>query len=94
MTTSTGAKKDRIELRISEEHKQIIEKAASLKGLSLSSYVLSQILDVARAEIASQEKITLSNRDRDLFISLLENPPEPSESLKLAVKRFQDKYEV
>jgi hypothetical protein len=34
----------------------------------------------------------LSDRDRDIFINLLENPPPPNEAFKRAAKRYKKKY--
>ena len=36
----------------------------------------------AELDIAENEMLILSNRDRDLVMSALENPPEPNEALK------------
>ncbi|RUT07964.1 hypothetical protein DSM106972_022240 [Dulcicalothrix desertica PCC 7102] len=38
------------------------------------------------------EKIVLSERDWDIMVSALENPPEAPEALKVAIKEHQDKY--
>lgn len=34
----------------------------------------------------------LSDRDRDLFLSLLDNPPPPNEALKRAVKEYRKRH--
>ncbi|MEM1393853.1 MAG: DUF1778 domain-containing protein [Cyanobacteria bacterium P01_H01_bin.150] len=39
------------------------------------------------------QKIILTNNDRDIFLSLIENPPEPNHVLKSAMKIFQEEYE-
>jgi hypothetical protein len=33
----------------------------------------------------------LSDRDRDLFLSLLDNPPEPTPALRAAARKFKKK---
>ena len=38
------------------------------------------------------EKIVLSERDWDIMVAALENPPEANEALKAAIKEHQDKY--
>jgi uncharacterized protein (DUF1778 family) len=38
------------------------------------------------------EKIVLSERDWDIMVTTLENPPEANEALKAAIKEHQDKY--
>ncbi len=90
--TAKQFKESRVDLRISQEQKDLLETAASLKGLSLSAYLLSNSLEAARKDIESYEKLVLSDKDRDLFLSLIENPPEPNQNLKSAMKRFKDKY--
>lgn len=34
----------------------------------------------------------LSNKDRDLFLSLLANPPKPNAALKKAVKKYRERH--
>lgn len=42
--------------------------------------------------VVFQESLILSNRDRDIVLSTLENPPELNATLKSAIKRFRNKY--
>ena len=90
---TTKAKKSRLDLRIDQDQKELLERAASLRGLSLSSYLLSNSIEAATKDIESYEKLVLSDNDRDLFLSLMENPPEPNQALKSAMRRFQEEYE-
>lgn len=92
-TKATKAKKSRVDLRIDQDQKELLERAASLRGLSLSSYLLSNSIEAATRDIESHEKLVLSDNDRDLFLSLMENPPEPNQALKSAMRRFQEEYE-
>ena len=50
--------------------------------MELSSYVLTSSLKQAQIDLAENEVLVLSNRDRDLVMAALENPPEPNEALK------------
>lgn len=93
MAPSSKNKESRVELRVSQEQKSLLERAAHLRGVSLSAYMLSHTLAAAREDIAAHEKLVLSERDWNLFVSMLENPPEPTDALKSAVKKFRDKYE-
>lgn len=83
----------RIDLRVTQEQKELLERAASLKGVSLSAYTLFYLLPAARQEIDFYERLILSDRDRDLFLSLMENPPKLKGKLKSAIKKYRDKYE-
>lgn len=90
---SERAKISRIDVRVTTEQKEILEKAASWSGLSLSSFVLSNSLEAAQEKIAFHDKLVLSDRDWDLFVSLMENPPEPCEALKSAMREYLEEYE-
>ncbi|OKH54040.1 hypothetical protein NIES2101_08175 [Calothrix sp. HK-06] len=43
-------------------------------------------------DIETYDTCILSDIDRDLFLSLIEKPPEPNEALKLAIARFKNEY--
>lgn len=81
MRTSTPNESARINLRTSQELKDLIERAASLSGATVSSFMLQSAADVARRMLAQQEVITLSDRDRDTFLKALDNPSEPAQAL-------------
>lgn len=75
-------KESRIDIRLLAEDKKTLEKAASLKRLTLSAYILSVAIEAARMDIEREETITLADNARDQLLALLENPPEPTEKLK------------
>lgn len=81
-------KDSRVDFRVSDVQKSLLERAAEIKHLSLSSYILSSSIKQAELDIAENEMLILSNRDRDLVMSALENPPEPNEALKGMFKWF------
>ena len=78
----TAPKQSRIDIRVSEEVKAIIEKAAGLTGTSTSSYIINKALSSAKEDIREMETLYLSNTDRDIFNDLIQNPPAPNEALK------------
>lgn len=79
---AVAVKDSRVDFRLSDVQKSLLERAAEIKHLSLSSYILSSSIKQAELDIAENEMLILSNRDRDLVMSALENPPEPNEALK------------
>jgi uncharacterized protein (DUF1778 family) len=91
--SETASKDSRIDLRLTREQKALLEKAASLKGVSLSAYTLLHLLPQAQQDIDNQERLTLTNRDRDLFLSALENPSKLKGKLKTAIAEYHQKYE-
>ena len=79
---AVALKNERIDLRANITQKTLHERAAELKHVSLSSYVLTSSLKQAQADLAENEIIVLSEADRELLMSALENPPLPNEALK------------
>lgn len=75
-------KESRIDIRLLPEDKKTLEKAASLKRLTLSAYILSVAKEAARIDIEREESVLLADDARDQLLALLENPPEPTEKLK------------
>lgn len=75
-------KNDRLDFRVSPDQKSILERAAEIKHISVSSYVISSALRQAQIDLTENETLILSNRDRDSIMAALENPPEPNEALK------------
>ncbi len=93
MNDSSLSKDSRIDLRVTSDQKTLLERAASLKGVSLSAYTLLNLIPIAQADIKEGENLTLSNRDRDVFLSALETPPPLKGSLKSAIVDYRQKYE-
>ena len=79
---AVAVKDSRVDFRVSDVQESLLERAAEIKHLSLSSYILSSSIKQAEQDIAENEILILSNRDRDHVMSALENPPEPNEALK------------
>ncbi len=92
MSKTSKPKDSRIDLRVTQEQKELLERAASLKGVSLSAYTLFYLLPAAKQEVDSHERLVLSNRDRDLFMSVMENPPQLQGKLKSAIRNYRKKY--
>ena len=91
--TPNSAKNSRIDLRVTAEQKTLLEQAASLSGVSLSAYTLLHLIPQAQQDLERQERLMLSNRDRDLFLSTIANPPKLTGKLKTAIAQYQQKYE-
>lgn len=82
-------KQNRIELRASQkEHERLLE-AAGFTGMTLSSFLRQAALEKSNEILKSRDAITLSDKDRDLFLEALENPPRPNKRLQQAFKTYQ-----
>src|SRR5271157_1764783 len=76
----------RVELRLRPEDKATLTRAASIKRLDLTGYILGNVLPKAEADIAEAERLTLSERDSLRVLALLENPPTAPDRLVRAAK--------
>lgn len=72
----------RLDVRLRDEHKRLIERAAYMLGQSVSSFTVSTLVREAETVVQRHEGLVLSDRDRDAFLAALDNPPEPSERLR------------
>jgi uncharacterized protein (DUF1778 family) len=80
----------RVELRLRPEDKTTLTRAAAIKRLDLTGYILQTALPRAEADIAESERLALSERDSLRVLALLEHPPAPSPRLVRAAKvRFE-----
>ncbi len=68
----------RTEARLLPEQKKRIERAADIKGVSVSEFLVQNADDAAIRTIEQYESWTLATRDRNLFVEALLKPAEPS----------------
>ncbi len=43
-------------------------------------------------EVIDPQTLTLSNRDRDLFLAALESPPAPNDKLKASMRQYLARF--
>jgi len=79
-----------MDFRLERGHKALIEKAAAYSGESLTGFAVSTLVREARRVVQEHESVTLTARDRDRFLSLLDDPPAPNEALRRAAERQPD----
>ena len=75
VVATTLAREDRIELRATREEKRLLATAAAHERLDLTSFIMRNVLPAAREVVHHAERITLTDRDTDRILDLLENPP-------------------
>ena len=75
----------RMEQRTKPSVKAQIQQAAALLGIDETTFVTSAALERARLTIADQERTTLSAEDREMILTALETPAEPTDALRQAL---------
>lgn len=91
MATDSTTGKVRLNFQLSSEHKRLLERAASISGQSVSEFAISKLLPLAAETVADAERTHLSARDRDLFLNMLDSPPEPNDALRRAAERYRER---
>lgn len=86
-------KLQRIDVRASKEMKEVLVQAAAIKGISLSSFLLSIAYEYARNLIAETEQIKLNKEERNRFLGLLENQVA-SKELQVAMKKYLREFHL
>ena len=77
--TNRLGKNARLEARVTLEHKQLLERAAGLRGQNLTEFMISVLADAATQTILDSELIALTDRDRQAFAAALLNPSTSSQ---------------
>ncbi len=85
----TALRGERVEIRMTPAQKRNIERAARLRGTSVTDFILNAVQPAATETIREFETLELRNEDRRVFVEALLNPPEPNEALKAAVVRHR-----
>ena len=69
--------------------KQTVEDAASALGQTVSEFAISTVIREARHVLRDAQITRLSNRDRDRFLSAVEDSDsKPNVALKAAARRY------
>lgn len=79
----------RINLRTSREAKALIERAATLMGTTVSSFMLQNAFEAARRIVADNDTLQLSQKAFDTFVAACETPAEPTHALRTLLARRQ-----
>jgi len=85
-TIIKNTKSENIHFRVSPDEKEIIEKAVVVSGQSLTDFATRSLLNSANEVLEREYMTTLSNRDRDRLLAILDSDGEPSEALRQAAE--------
>jgi uncharacterized protein (DUF1778 family) len=92
MTQLQTTRAARLEARISPELKRRLEYAASLRGSSLTDFVIQSAQEAATRTIREHEVLTLSEEASVAFAELLLNPPAPNSAAMNAAKSYKERF--
>lgn len=92
-TANNSAKSSRIETRVSQEQKELIERAAAFSGRTVSEFVLANVEIAAKKVIEEHEKLTLDQAQSRILVDALLAPKKPDKKLKRAMESYRERVE-
>lgn len=75
-------KVERIQVRVTAETKDFIERAVAASGSDLTTFVVSAARERAQRVLDEHETMRINAENRSRFYDILTNSPEPSAALK------------
>src|SRR5437764_6856981 len=86
---SRSPKQERLEARITPDQKRLIERAAELRGTTITEFVVLSAQQAAASTIKDFETLTIRNKDREIFIDAVLSPPAPNSAARSAARRYK-----
>ncbi|MGT9856573.1 type II toxin-antitoxin system TacA family antitoxin, partial [Citrobacter freundii complex sp. 2025EL-00205] len=84
----SALKKQRIDLRLNEDDKHMIEEAAAMTNQSISQFMVSTASERAAEVIDQHRRLLLNEESWNLVMDAIINPPAPNDRLKRAANRL------
>ena len=87
--TQTQEALAQINFQLPGEMKNVVERAAIASGQSLQDFAVQTLVARANEVLEHQQVRTLTDRDRDLFLALLDSDAGPNEALREAAEDYK-----
>lgn len=84
--------RERIDVRLRPEQKTVIERAARIKGLTVTDFIVQNAIENAKQTIREHETWTLERPDAELFAAALAATPALGAQLTEAAKRYKERF--
>lgn len=79
----------RLNFRLPAEIKKRVERAAMASGITVTDFAVSALATSADEVLERENQRRLSDRDRDIFLTMIENPPKPNDALRRAAQTYR-----
>ncbi len=86
---SVKSNNQRVAARVSEKVYATLSQAAELTGATLNQFLVQSAYEKAQQIIEKERSVKMTERSATAFFEALEHPPEPTEKLKKAVRRYR-----
>ena len=92
--TRRPLKEEGLEARVTPEQKQLIARAAALRGSSVTDFIVASAQQAAADTIKDFELLTLHDDARDVFANAILRPPAPNAAARKAAQRYKEQMGV
>jgi uncharacterized protein (DUF1778 family) len=82
-------RQERLEARLALDQKRLIERAAQIRGTSVTDFVLASAQRAALETIEGFQTLRLRDEARNEFVNALLNPPAPNAPARAAARRYK-----
>jgi len=90
-TQHRSRKEQRLEARVTPVQKRLIERAATLRGTTVTEFVVANAQEAAANTIKDFEVLHLRDKAREVFVNAILNPPAPTDAARAAAERYKDR---
>jgi uncharacterized protein (DUF1778 family) len=78
---------ERLDMRLTPDQKDLLERAATLSGQPLTGFAVSHLVECAQEILDRFQRTVLSRKDAGRFLDILDSDAEPAPALKAALRR-------
>jgi uncharacterized protein (DUF1778 family) len=88
-TTHSSTKSARLETRVSQDQKDLIERAAAYTGRTVSDFVVAHLEVAAKKVVDAYERLHLGQEQSRVLVEALLSPKRPNKKLRRAVEQYR-----
>jgi uncharacterized protein (DUF1778 family) len=90
MTAETNT---RLDVRLSYQHKELIAKAALLRGQTMTDFIVQTVAQEAQRVLTEHQVFELDGEQSRVFVAALLDPSAPNAALRAAAQRYRERVE-
>ncbi|HMD18695.1 MAG TPA: DUF1778 domain-containing protein [Alloacidobacterium sp.] len=87
-------KESRLEARVTPDQKRLIERAAELRGTTVTDFVVASAQQAAARTVRDFESLTLRGEASEVFIEAILHAAAPNAAARAAARRYRKQMEV
>jgi uncharacterized protein (DUF1778 family) len=82
-------KEERLQARVTPAQKDLIERAAEIRGTTVTDFIVASAQEAAASTIEKFEVLHLRDEAREVFMNAILNPPPPNAAARAAAERYR-----